>query len=368
MFDGGPNPWGLPGTSVPADLGGSNPAPAPTPKPIVGVTAKAAKAIEWAMGHYKAGDLTYSMGAEGPTSYDCSSFVRQAWRAAGVEIPRDTYSQNQGLTHVQRSEMRPGDLILWNFQGTGQPSPNHVSMYIGHGDTIEIHTRPGNDVTISSVASREQSGSVVAVVRPDPAGVPVTPAPSPKPVPGPSKPSLAAQVLALVNAERAKVGAPALVTTTELNTYASDWSKRQAEAGKMSHSGMTFPGNPVGENVAYGYRNAKDVMHGWMTSPGHKRNILDPKFTKMGVGVAKGANGRLYWTQEFAGGPVAAPAPAPAPHGDTYTVKSGDTLWDISKEQLGDPLRWREIYKASDLKSGDPSLIFPGETVNLPKK
>jgi len=42
-------------------------------------------------------------------------------------------------------------------------------------------------------------------------------------------------------------------------------------------------------------------MNDWMNSAGHKANILTPEFKKIGVGIAANQNGRLYWTQLFAG-------------------------------------------------------------------
>ncbi|HHJ15677.1 MAG TPA: LysM peptidoglycan-binding domain-containing protein [Gammaproteobacteria bacterium] len=58
-----------------------------------------------------------------------------------------------------------------------------------------------------------------------------------------------------------------------------------------------------------------------------------------------------------------------------YSVKHGDTLWDIAAKHLGDPLRWPEIYdynnrRAANTHSGtliaDPDLIFVGQTIRLP--
>ncbi|WP_406527401.1 peptidoglycan DD-metalloendopeptidase family protein [Streptomyces sp. I8-5] len=143
---------------------------APSTSTAAGTTANAAKAIAWAVGHANAGDLHYVFGGEGPTGYDCSSFVQAAWRSAGVSIGRDTYEQNDTLPHVSQSAMRPGDLILWNFQGTGQPSPNHVTMFIGDGKMVEASGSRG--IVVSNVAGR--GGQIVGVVRPDSSSVPST--------------------------------------------------------------------------------------------------------------------------------------------------------------------------------------------------
>lgn len=61
-----------------------------------------------------------------------------------------------------------------------------------------------------------------------------------------------------------------------------------------------------------------------------------------------------------------APPPAPQPAYRTYVVQHGDTLWGIAARFLGNGARWPEIYKISHLRSGDPNLIYPGETVNIP--
>lgn len=54
-----------------------------------------------------------------------------------------------------------------------------------------------------------------------------------------------------------------------------------------------------GENIASGYRNADEVMAGWMSSSGHKANILHNKAGRIGIGVYDD-NGTLYWVQLFA--------------------------------------------------------------------
>jgi uncharacterized protein YkwD len=76
----------------------------------------------------------------------------------------------------------------------------------------------------------------------------------------------------------------------------------------MSHTGSdgSSPGDRItragydwrtyGENVAYGYPTPESVMAGWMSSPGHKANILNCAFKEIGVGMAKDG---YYWTQDF---------------------------------------------------------------------
>ena len=58
----------------------------------------------------------------------------------------------------------------------------------------------------------------------------------------------------------------------------------------------------VGENIAYGPQTADEVVQGWLDSPGHCENIMDPRFSEMGLAFAAGQASRrgLYWVQLLA--------------------------------------------------------------------
>ncbi|MGY5125748.1 CAP domain-containing protein [Streptomyces nigrescens] len=117
-----------------------------------------------------------------------------------------------------------------------------------------------------------------------------------------------ARVVELVNDERRKAGCSPLTVNAKLTKAAQDHSKDMADHQNMSHTGsdgsspedrITRAGynwSSYGENVAYGYSTPESVMEGWMTSPGHKRNILDCSFKEIGVGHAQPDD---YWTQDF---------------------------------------------------------------------
>ncbi|MFD7503095.1 CAP domain-containing protein [Streptomyces sp. NPDC059850] len=120
--------------------------------------------------------------------------------------------------------------------------------------------------------------------------------------------SAEAQVVELVNDERAKVGCSPVKVNAKLTKAAEAHSKDMAEHSNMSHTGSdgSQPGDRIedagyswstyGENVAYGYSSAKSVMEGWMNSSGHKANILNCDFKEIGVGLSGSGN---YWTQDF---------------------------------------------------------------------
>jgi uncharacterized protein YkwD len=58
----------------------------------------------------------------------------------------------------------------------------------------------------------------------------------------------------------------------------------------------------VGENIAYGPTTTDEVVEGWLRSPGHCENIMDPRFAEMGIAYATGQGSRkgLYWVQVLA--------------------------------------------------------------------
>ncbi|RKT08618.1 uncharacterized protein YkwD [Streptomyces sp. 3211.6] len=153
-----------------------------------------------------------------------------------------------------------------------------------------------------------------AAAAPPPAA-PRPPAPPAEPSAAPSAPQASgaqtdaqAQVLALVNQERAAAGCPALTVNPMLTKAAQDHSADMAAHATMSHTGSdgSDPGTRItragyqwqtyGENVAYGYSTPEQVMEGWMNSPGHRRNILDCSYREIGIGLAQPGQ---YWTQDF---------------------------------------------------------------------
>jgi uncharacterized protein YkwD len=124
---------------------------------------------------------------------------------------------------------------------------------------------------------------------------------------------VAAQVLTLVNAERARAGCGALATSSALQTAAQGHSADMAANDYFSHTsqdGRTFSdriraagytGGAIAENIAAGQATASAVMTSWMNSPGHRANILNCAYRYLGVGYAKGGTYGTYWTQDFGG-------------------------------------------------------------------
>lgn len=125
--------------------------------------------------------------------------------------------------------------------------------------------------------------------------------------------SIEMQVAELTNQERAKQGLKPLTFNWELGRVARDKSEDMIAKNYFSHTSPTY-GSPfdmmkaygisyrtAGENIASGQRTAQAVVTAWMNSEGHRKNILNPNFTEIGVDYATKSNGTPYWTQMFIG-------------------------------------------------------------------
>ena len=118
------------------------------------------------------------------------------------------------------------------------------------------------------------------------------------------------EVIRLVNIERAKYGLPALTEDWELSRVARYKSQDMKDKMYFSHTSPTY-GSPfdmmrsfglsyrtAGENIAMGQRTPQQVVNAWMNSSGHRANILNSSYKKIGVGYVASGN---YWTQMFIG-------------------------------------------------------------------
>ena len=121
--------------------------------------------------------------------------------------------------------------------------------------------------------------------------------------------TFAEQVVELVNQERTKAGlnavtldqniaSAALVRAKEIETSFSHTRPNGSKfSTALTEQGVTFKG--AGENIAWGQKSPEAVMQAWMNSEGHRANILNKNFTKIGVGYYQNASGRNFWTQLF---------------------------------------------------------------------
>ncbi|MFE9554068.1 NlpC/P60 family protein [Streptomyces sp. NPDC006703] len=118
--------------------------------PVAAPTARAAAAVAFA---YSALGKPYVWGATGPSSFDCSGLTQAAWRSAGVQLPRTTYTQINSGAKVARSQLAPGDLVFF-YSGI-----SHVGLYVGGGQMIHA-PHPGAPVRVASIDEMPFAGAV----------------------------------------------------------------------------------------------------------------------------------------------------------------------------------------------------------------
>ena len=129
------------------------------------------------------------------------------------------------------------------------------------------------------------------------------------------------EVLFLTNTERLKEGLDALTGCGNLHVAAQTHAVAMLEQDFFEHENPFTGDDPgsramqagygsgAGENIAMGYASPKDVVRGWMNSPGHRENILG-YYEHLGIGITLGGSGMygkgewFYWVQDFgSGGP-----------------------------------------------------------------
>jgi uncharacterized protein YkwD len=133
--------------------------------------------------------------------------------------------------------------------------------------------------------------------------------------------SVRARVVELVNNARShgrKCGserfaaAPPLSPSPELNDAAARHARDMARKKFFDHRGNDgsqpkdrvlragYQPRLTGENIAFGPESAEEVVAGWLSSPGHCANIMDPRFQHIGVALSTGRDRRrIYWVQDF---------------------------------------------------------------------
>lgn len=210
---------------------------------------------------------------------------------------------------------------------TVQPNDTLWGIAAAHGITVETLVAANKLID----PRRLQAGQAIFVPASPPAAAPAppaAPAPGTETQPPPAEPGAdaaappstetgaeAAALLAAINDKRAAQGLPALAWSAELAAAAQAHAADCAQRNRGSHVGSDgaklaarldragYPARLASENWA----NAQSVQHAfalWWNEPRgsdpHRRNILNPKYSEIGIGVAKGAWG-YYFVADFAG-------------------------------------------------------------------
>ncbi|CUH64121.1 Cysteine-rich secretory protein family protein [Thalassovita gelatinovora] len=125
---------------------------------------------------------------------------------------------------------------------------------------------------------------------------------------GQARAGTAQSAVALLNAERARRGLPPLHADSKLNKAANGHAQDMANRGYFNHrsqDGRSFSDRikatgycraAMAENIALGQQTIAKVISAWMESPPHRKNMLNRRYSRFGIGKAKD-----YWVLTLAG-------------------------------------------------------------------
>lgn len=92
----------------------------------------------------------YVYGGTTPRGFDCSGFTQYVYRMAGVNLPRTASEQSQVGVAVDKSQLKPGDLVFFQTVTNGI---SHVGIYIGNGNFIHASSGSSYKVKVTSLSS-----------------------------------------------------------------------------------------------------------------------------------------------------------------------------------------------------------------------
>lgn len=255
--------------------------------------------------------------------------VKAAPQTVSVSVPQGGVSLNTGGSSVLSYQ---GSVRSVELATTPLISRAELQNVTAQGGQLRLTSGTQSGSGTVSLTFNMTDGSRNVLSFPVQVTVPTPPAPAPTPTPGSgyvwypesdrSADAAELEVLRLTNDIRAKgatCGGTAYAPAPPLK-----WNDRLAHAarnhaldmGKRSYFEHTTPEGvrfservtaagyawqTVGENIAAGYATPASVVDGWLKSPGHCVNLMNPAFTELGVGRAQvsGSPYSLYWGQSF---------------------------------------------------------------------
>lgn len=265
-----------------------------------------------------------TLKSSAPTTTQVSSAPTSQWTQTSASAPTTIYV-------VGSSPTSGGNVV--SLKNVNQPTT------IPSTSTSIPTSSQGTQTTVSTPTTTTAAGQTVTIGQPNtggnvvslkninqqPTSVPVTVTPTPTPTPTnppsttpslPTIPTVTAitaeeqQMVDMINQERAAAGVSPVQVDLRLVSVGQAKANDMKANNYFDHTSPTY-GSPwammqqvgltvgwAGENIA-GNNSVSGAMAAFMQSPGHKANILDPRFTHVGVGIAYGsAYGNLY-VQEF---------------------------------------------------------------------
>lgn len=181
-------------------------------------------------------------------------------------------------------------------------------------DSIHDHTRPGQLPAVRARTIALVAAAIAVLAFSLIAAAPANAGRASTAVAMQDPAAAANDFVARINELRASRGLGALSVDGELTAQANQWAATMANAGRIFHAsdlsvGITANWSKLGENVGVG-GDTSSLFQAFVNSPTHYANLVDPAYSRVGVGVVH-AGGRMYTAHRFMGVAPAAAAPPP---------------------------------------------------------
>lgn len=243
------------------------------------------------------------------TAKDNQRFSLQSATSNSTKILTKKTGYKKSIAVKNASKSNKANVLQWTYNASGNDQWVLEAVKAAPPASSAPVKPPTSSAPVSPPASS-------APVNPPASSAPVVPPTSTDPIKPPSQippgsmSDLEKEVIYWVNIERAKEGLNALQGSDSLASVARLKSIDITVNNYFDHQSPTY-GSPfdmmrqfgisyraAGENLAQGYPTPKEVVAAWMDSPGHRRNIMYPTFTTIGVGYDATKH---TWTQMFIG-------------------------------------------------------------------
>jgi uncharacterized protein YkwD len=225
-------------------------------------------------------------------SADLATALGTAVRSAAIVDGPQLADQDTVATPISRLRTVPRAVVADEPVPTTPPAAETPAPQTAAPRAAAAKTPKAGTTTKAASAAKTTSGSAGATAKPKPARGPV------------------GAVVAATNAERKDAGCDPVTLDSRLSAAAQGHAADMAANDYFSHTDQDggdssdrmhdagFGGSRTGENIAYGQETGAEVVATWMGSSGHRHNILNCAYDRIGVGYdARGD----YWVQDFGG-------------------------------------------------------------------
>lgn len=206
---------------------------------------------------------------------------------------------------TQPNEEAVREQAIENRNTERQTQSAHAAAEAEERSNALAQTVDAIDQTEAALRARQRQATTPQPPKPTP---PKKPAPTPATPVTPAGPAVQeAAILDLLNEQRAAAGLKPLTMSSEISDFSRNWSADMSTGGFRHNPNFgRMPGScrAMAENIAMTYTHkglGAALFKMWWNSPGHKANMMSPKFTRIGIGIVCADGKGCYATQNFCG-------------------------------------------------------------------